>query len=235
MTDKERQEGEALFGDREFGGVYTPAQKEWLRRVFPTSLNSELAEIMRLTPDGMRSLTFRMGLRKRETYSPPQGLEAALRKGRELFRGRKRWSHYTERQLDWLRSVYPLAPDEEVARAAGMNTSALHGVAGYHGIRKDTLRTASLMGERSHGWYKRQKRRSRLGLPKDTGRYIDETPLAKGQYQARHYGKCLGYIPGDTGDPWDRYAIYYTQGTRRSARFEKGLERRGMYLYERKD
>lgn len=141
----------------------------------------------------------------------------------------------TDEQQDWLRETFPVTENRKIMEVMGVSWPTLHKLAHELGLKKsaDGLRA---IRQRKCEEHKRMNRHHRLLLM--SGQKIDRCtnirvqPYTKRQIDLRRSALDRGYLldadirEGSKG----RYAIYFDDETKRSARFEETCKRHGLTI-----
>ena len=198
----------------------TPELEAEFRRLFPVTMNPVLMRWFGLSCNTLHRFAQNLGLSKDM---------AAIHKAhaRQIKRICERNGYYA--------SMRGKAPSEATVEATRRRWAE-----GFHPLKalkeKDPKKykaTLERRAQRRRELMAKERRRVEIGLNPYTKLHIPCYNYTSSQVNHRYYAVKRGYVPGDVREgTGERYVLYYTRGTARSARFEKNCIRDGFCIRE---
>ena len=193
----------------------TPELEQHFRRLYPNTLNRDMMRLFGISFVTMQRFKRQLGLTKNMTTIRRK--QAAIAKQICEENG----------YYDSLRGKAPSEACIEASRQMWAN--------GFHPMkalkRKSPRRYRRLMEQRSEKrkalWQKEQFRVYN-GFEQHTKLRIPYAPYSRRQTSFRNTAKAMGYVPGNKSNPAERFVIFYTSSTHRTALKEQNGEKIGF-------
>lgn len=182
----------------------TPELEQHFRRLFPTTLNRDMMRLFGISFATMQRFKRQLGLTKNMTTIRRK--QAAIAKQICEDNG----------YYDSIRGKRPSEACIEASRQMWAN--------GFHPMkalkRKSPRRYKRLMeqrGENRKALWQKERFRVYNGFEQHTKLRIPYAPYSRRQTTFRNTAKAMGYVPGNKIIPSERFVIFYTSSTRRTA------------------
>ena len=186
----------------------TPELEQHFRRLYPTTLNRDMMHLFVISFVTMQRFKRELGLTK--NMPTIRHKQAAITKQICEQNG----------YYDSIRGKAPSEACQDASRQMWAN--------GFHPMkalkRKNPRRYRRIMEQRSeHRKALWQKERFRVynGFEQHTKLRVPYAPYSKRQTYFRNTAKRMGYVPGNKSNPAERFVIFYTENTQRSALKER--------------
>lgn len=132
-------------------------------------------------------------------------------------------------QKEMFMQLYPVTPAKEMARMFGVSLKIVRRIGRELGLKRDENVSLALRSERLKEMWKSEKRRIAIGLSQNSRLVCPVEPYSEIHHGIRHRARRRGYVVGDPYEfSGERYTIYFTEESRRSAIFERHCVQHGI-------
>lgn len=193
----------------------TPELEAHFRRLFPTTLNRDMMRLFGISFETMQRFKRKLGLTKNMT--------TIRRKQAAIVKKICEENGYYD-------SLRGKAPSEACIEAIRKKRAA-----GFHPWRelkhtnpRKYRKMLEKMSEHRKALWQKEKFRVYNGFEQHTKLRIPYAPYNRMQLSFRNTAKAMGYVPGNKSIPSERFVIFYTENTKRSALKEQNGEMIGF-------
>lgn len=135
----------------------------------------------------------------------------------------------TEEHVRFLRENYATTRTKDIQKMFGVSSRVMNRLARELGLKKDRDAHYAMSAAGLRNTWNGEKRRVRIGLNQRTGLTCPVDKYSETHHGIRYRAQSRGYVLGDAYEfSGERYTIFFTEESRRSAIFERHCVQHGI-------